>query len=464
MKRRRKWTLGTILVAALMIAVFAVRAGGSYVHMESTAFLQVYNDRSRPVWKIIYDPLLTDWNAYQARELSYLVDWADARFIYLSASWKMAHFYSLSAIVILLLCVILQQYFLERDFPDLPPYLCSLFSLAFVAAPACREFVFFRSAKPLTALAATAICFASWRLFKRRDLESAGKKTWILLGAALFLVPLADRQGAFLAACFGCICGAVLVAAAFQPVREYFDIGDRAMHKLHTAALLGGGAVLFGAVYNLYLAPALIRAINGYDPSFKYQNIGGGGLFNFTDGGLFLLDNLGFFFIRTYNTAAFAGGIIVLLAWGGFWSVRVRKTPRLAPAALLTLGCLAAMLACANLMSFRHPLMLRNDVLHGTYFMPMLAILVFLAALAAECAKTRATNLTLAGMLALSLAATVAEPYIPHAPFEDHQIIFKETSPLVRKAMNDPDADANTLLLPFSSLKLVEHFRETMKR
>ena len=45
-----------------------------------------------------------------------------------------------------------------------------------------------------------------------------------------------------------------------------------------------------------------------------------------------------------------------------------------------------------------------------------------------------------------------------------YQIIFKETSPLVRKAMNDPDADANTLLLPFSSLKLVEHFRETMKR
>ena len=456
--------LGTILAAVAMIVGFAANERGGYVHMESTAFLQIYNDRSRPVWEIIYDPLLTDWNWYQARELSYLVDWIDARLIYFCASLGAAHFYSISAMVILLLCVVLQQYFLERDFPDLPPYLRSFISLAFVASPSCRGFTFFRSAKPLTALAATAICFAAWRIFLHRDRPNAGAKTWLLLGAALFLAPLADRQGAFLSACFAGICGAALVAAAFQPVREYFRIGDRAMRKLYVAALLGGGAVLFGAVYNLYFAPALIKAFNGYEPSFEYQNIGGGGLLNFTGGGLFLLDNLGFFFLHIYNTAAFTSGILLLIAWGLFWISRVRNTPRQAPAALLTAGCVAAMLACANLMSFRHPLMLRNDVLHGAYFMPMLAVLVFLAALAAECTKSTILNRVLAGMFALSLVASALEPYIPHKPFEDHQIIFKDTSPLVRKAMNDPSVDANTLLLPYSSLKLVEHFRETTKR
>lgn len=464
MTRRKVWTLGTILVAALMIAGFAASQRGGYVHMESTAFLQVYNDRSRPVWEIIYDPLVTDWNAYQARELSYLVDWADARFIYFCAGLGLTHFYSLSAAVIILLCVALQQHFLARDFPKLPPFLCSLLSLAFVASPSCREFVFFRSAKPLTALAATAICFAAWRLFLRRDRENGGWKTWTLLGAALFLAPLADRQGAFLSACFAGMCGAALVAAAFPQVRKYFGVGDPALRKLHAAALLGGGAVLFGAVYNMHLAPALIRAFNGYDPSFEYQNIGGGGLFNFTGGGLFLLDNLGFFFFHVYNTAAFSGGILLLIAWGWFWVFRLRETPRQTPAALLTLGCLAAMLACGNLMSFRHPLMLRNDVLHGAYFMPMLTVLVFLAALAAECAGSRLTNRVLMGMLVLSLAAAALEPYIPHEPFEDHQIVFRETSPLVRRAMNDPEVDPNTMLLPYSSLRLVEHFRSTVKR
>jgi len=103
-------------------------------------------------------------------------------------------------------------------------------------------------------------------------------------------------------------------------------------------------------------------------------------------------------------------------------------------------------------------------VLHGAYFMPMLAVLVFLAALAAECVKSRTTNRVLAGLLGLSLAAAVLEPYIPHAPFEDHQQMFKDTSPLVKKAMNEPGFDANTAPLPYSSLRLVEHFRKTMKR
>jgi len=88
-------------------------------------------------------------------------------------------------------------------------------------------------------------------------------------------------------------------------------------------------------------------------------------------------------------------------------------------------------------------------------------VLVFLAALAAECARSVKFNRILAGILLLSLIAGAAEPYIPHAPFEDNQIMFKKTSPLVKKAMNDPDFDANTALLPYSSLMLVEHFRAT---
>ena len=129
MTRRRKWSLGTILAAALMTAAFVAGECGGYVHMESTAFLRVYNDSSRPMVNILFDPLVTDWNAYQARELSYLVDCLDARFIYFCARLGLTHFYSLSALLIIMLCVALQQYFLERDFPALPPWLCSAASL-----------------------------------------------------------------------------------------------------------------------------------------------------------------------------------------------------------------------------------------------------------------------------------------------------------------------------------------------
>ena len=170
---------------------------------------------------------------------------------------------------------------------------------------------------------------------------------------------------------------------------------------------------------------------------------------------MFLLDNLGFFFIHTYNTAAFTGGLLLLIAWAWFWFLRARREPRQTP---------AAMLLCADLMSYRHPLMLRNDVLHGAYFMPMLAVLVFLAALAADRARSRRTNRVFACLLLLSLATAALEPYIPHVPFEDHQQMFKDTSPLVKKAMSDPEFDPNGTLIPYSSLKLVEHFRATLKR
>ena len=464
MTTRRLWTVGTIFVAAVMIAIFAIGECGSFVHAESTGFLRVYNDYTRSVWHIIFDPLLTDWNSYQARELSYLVDCLDARFIYLCARLGMTHFYSLSAMVMLLVCVWLQQYFLERDFRTLPPWLCSLFSLAFVASPACRNFVFFRSAKPLTAVAATILCFAAWHLFLRRDLRERNTGTWTLLAAALFLAPLADRQGAFLSSCFAGMCGVTLAAAAFAPVREFFRISDEAMRKLRIAGVLGGAATIFAALYNMYFAPALIHALNGYYPSFEFQNIGGGGAFNFSGGGLFLLANLGFFFERIYGLAAFCSGLLFVLLWAIFWIDRVRKEPRRLPGALLTFGCLAAMLLCANLMTYRHHLMLRDDVIHGAYFQPMAAVLVFLAALAAVCAGSRLLNRVLAAMLILSLAAAALEPWLSHPATEDHLKLFKETSPLVRKAMNDPGFNADAALLPYSSLKLVKHFRANAAR
>ena len=242
-------------------------------------------------------------------------------------------------------------------------------------------------------------------------------------------------------------------------MREFFRIGDEAMRKLRIAGALGGAAAVFAALYNLYIAPALIHALNGYDPSFEFQNIGGGGVFNFSGGGLFLLDNIGFFFERIYGLAAFCGGLLFVLLWAVFWIGRVRKEPRRLPGALLTFGCLAAMLLCANLMTFRHQLMLRDDVIHGMYFLPMLAVLVFLAALTAESAGSPKMDRLIAGLLAVSLAASALEPWISRPGIDDHQIIFKETSPLVRKAMNDPDFNADAALLPYSSLKLVKHFR-----
>ena len=61
--KRKIWIAATLLLVVLTTGIFAARERGGFVHMESAAFLQVYNDRSRPAIDIVYDPLLTDWNA-----------------------------------------------------------------------------------------------------------------------------------------------------------------------------------------------------------------------------------------------------------------------------------------------------------------------------------------------------------------------------------------------------------------
>ena len=460
MKKRSWWVVAAFAGALAVIAVRMLSELGGFTHPESNAFLRVYNDYSRPVYRIIYDPLVTDWNAYQARELSYLVDCFDARFIYRCAAAGMTHFYSLSTVVILLLCVALQQYFLARDFRKIPPHLATLLSLGFVAAPCCDALIFFRSAKPLVALAATAVCFGAWRLFLRRDAKLGTTGAWILFGAGLLVAPFADRQGAFLTSVVAGICGVSLVGAGFDGVRARFGISPEAVGKLRFAALLGGIGVVLSAAYNMWIAPALIRHFNGYEPSFEFQNIGAGGACNFVNGSLFLFDNLGFFVLRVYGMTAILSGVVLVLVWGAFWVGNVRREVRKLPAALLCLAAVAAMLLCANLMTFRHQLMLRDDVIHSGYFMPMLAVLVFLVALTLETADDGKLPIRIVGvLLCVSLAAGAVMPRFSHPGVRDHLIFYSRSAPMLIRAMNDDGFDVDRAFLPYSSVKLVEHFR-----
>ena len=460
MKRCNRWSLGAFAGAVIVLTIRVLSEFGGFTHPESNAFLRVYNDYSRPVCRIIYDPLVTDWGAYQARELSYLVDCLDARFIYTCAARGATHFYSLSAFVILLLCVGIQQYFLARDFRRMPPYLAALLSVAFIAAPCCDVLIFFRSAKPLVTLAATAVSFGAWRLFLRRDRHSGTVGAWLLFAGGLLVAPFADRQGAFMTAVIAGMCGVALTAASFAGVRSRFGITREALEKLRLAALLGGVGVLSSAVYNLWIAPALIRHFNGYDPSFEFQNIGTAGAYNFVGGSMFMLDNLGFFALRIYGMTAILFGIALVLLWGTFWLRTVRRKFAALPAALLCLAAVAAMLLCANLMTFRHQLMLRDDVIHSGYFMPMLAVLIFLVALTLETAENGRAATRVVGILtALSLVAGAVMPRFSHPTVRDHLIFYRESAPAVIRAMNDDSFDVDRALLPYSSYKLVQHFR-----
>ena len=125
-------------------------------------------------------------------------------------------------------------------------------------------------------------------------------------------------------------------------------------------------------------------------------------------------------------------------------------------------GTVGAMLASANLMTFRHPLMMRDDVIFSGYFMPMLAVLVLFFALTFEIAysagfKKSGRWITLTA--AVMTAAAVLRILHPVTPANDHLAFYKLTAPYLKSALKDPQMNYNSVTLPYSSTKLIEHFR-----
>ena len=85
------------LIVAAVVAPFWYWDGG-LIEIEATQFVQNYL-ADRPVLAHVFDPRRNDINTYQARELSYFIDYLDAQVFRHLMHWDLALFIPLSAIV-----------------------------------------------------------------------------------------------------------------------------------------------------------------------------------------------------------------------------------------------------------------------------------------------------------------------------------------------------------------------------
>ena len=69
--KRSAWWLAAALIAFLVLSPFALRKG--HIHAEAYTFLQHYLS-GKDALRVIFDPNITDWSMYNARDLSYAVD------------------------------------------------------------------------------------------------------------------------------------------------------------------------------------------------------------------------------------------------------------------------------------------------------------------------------------------------------------------------------------------------------
>jgi hypothetical protein len=227
---------------------------------EATTFVQQYrkpDGRSLP--QKVFDPHGNDLGTYQARELSYLLDFADAHALpHLSAPLGAAFSIPLSALLATLIWVVAFHALAHRWAPHAGATISTLLLICFVTSFCFVSTMgfFYRSAKPV--LAALVVVWLAALLAARRARSLAAARLWtgaiglISLGAGLL-----DRQGAFM-----------VTAAAVLLWLHHRRTGELGQAWRITAIV----AVSL-QVYNFLLGPAIVQTLNGYRPDFSYQQV-----------------------------------------------------------------------------------------------------------------------------------------------------------------------------------------------
>ena len=248
------------LAAAVAVPFWFWRGG--VLELEVLQFIQQYLD-GRTVLEKVFDPSKNDFGTYQARELSYFIDYLDARVFEVLMRRGWIAFIPLSAVVSSVATAAIVIRSLRRYSVGLGPATLLAFLYLTNYVHIVTMGMFYRATKPLVApLLMAAVFYLAARL-QEVHAGTRDRPRWkrAIPGATVFavflLMGLLDRQGYFYA----------VAGAAFLATWTMFNRG---------AWIMAAGAVAAAAVltaYNWWIGPALVHAINGYTPSFDYQQI-----------------------------------------------------------------------------------------------------------------------------------------------------------------------------------------------
>lgn len=253
-------------ITLLCVFIPAIFWKGGVLEGESIHFIFNYSD-DRTVLQKIFNPLLNDFNMYQARELSYVFDYLDTQFfLFLVKRFDVTLFIPLSAVVSSILIILVFRRGVRRTLPGLDRLTTELLLLPLLS---CYVLVstmgmFYRSAKPMLAPVLLALLFQILGTAQARARGVNVEKRWTLVTrqslvtfVLLVTASLLDRQGFFyvLSACF-------LLFVHFLLTRKLKDL-----------LIASVAAAIFAHVYNVFLGPAIIWAINAQRPDFSFQHI-----------------------------------------------------------------------------------------------------------------------------------------------------------------------------------------------
>lgn len=398
MTGRRLGDLGpaalALLLALAMPAAAAAFWQGGLVESEATRFVRQYTD-GRGLFRQVFDPRANDFGAYQARELSYLVDALDARLLEAALRRGPLVLVPASGVLAQALTVAAFAAAAWRVAPAslLAPALGALL-LATSVSTSVTQAVYYRSAKPLLVPVLVVLAFAAYDSLRGRG-PARPARTFAALGS---LAALLDRQGFFEVAALA----AVLAVFAGRDARA-------------RPAVTGLAAALAATtVYNLWLGRTLVHLANGYWPRLNYQRVDPLALLRKPErfGQALELQGDALRLLLGGLPAVVCTLALLLAAAALVATVRDRGQRRRAAAALFVAA--ASQVVLFGLMIVRHrPLHTHYD--HRVWYYPqpfqaLAVVLVVLALARAEPLWPRAARAARAVIVALALANLAAWP------------------------------------------------------
>lgn len=348
---------GAAYALPMLLVINAVGFWGRGVIDEEAMFFVLNYLADRPLVALVFDPLLNDWGAYQARELSYLFDLIDARVFASLLDRGVLLFIPLSGVLGLMAvgAIYIRS---SRNVLQLDGVTASLLLSLFLSCIVTQAStaILYRSSKIVLSIALLAFLFHVTALVRATNgvrRASPGQLAGLfLLG---FVMSIVDRQGFFYLA------GATAIVTALWLTTHLRAASVRTNHVSIVATSLG--ALAAATFYNHIIAPAVIRWANGYSPGFEYQQLQLTGLLDpmlveqawtmFQAQASLFFGNVPFVLVGSVAASAWVAGAVRsrITSPGGTTVATLLTDDRL----VITLASASALVVLLGLMILRHP-------------------------------------------------------------------------------------------------------------
>ena len=259
-----------MLIIMVMVWGASLKNMRPVIHREAESFLTFYGNPTGGFWSEVaklFDPVSTDWDNYQARELGYAFEYIDAQTLLLLN--KIPFFsYGFRSIIQISFAILtgLVLYFIARELlPTFRRTSCLVLAMLFPlsAQMLVMHGLYFRSGKAVTAFwtALWILCIIRWLkpVVKPRNIVA-----YVLMSLGAFLSYITDKQGVMIGLW---LIGLSIIMAVFRRHRN-----QTYRHLLFFAASFAGAFCVY-LYWDYQLCPYIIKAVNGYHPDRSWSSL-----------------------------------------------------------------------------------------------------------------------------------------------------------------------------------------------